>query len=853
MRYGIHSIGVVVILALSFVTGDVFSTSAWASEVVSPVKEGGNEAARRADDSGVPSEQFPDVMVGDLRALVVGVSKYKDHKDGRKVRDLTRSADDAKAFAAFLRTQNQVFRKIDISELIDEDATGNAIQILLSGLPQEVKKDDTLILFFSGHGEPDFNELGDYYFLPHDASLRALAKTSIKLSGLDYLKDIPAKRIILIADACYSGSFTKWGTKSASAGAEEAKRLRMRLAEFRERIAQSAGTAVLTSSGGEEESREYASLENSLFTHFLLQGLRGEADRNGDGIVTLFEAYEYAKEEVKRFSNGKQNPVLETKQERGSFPLSFVGESDPRRALVATLFQHVASGRTKEVEALLRKRDYLKEERDPHTNRTPLIVASEEGHADLVELLLSNSAVTHARDYVGDTALIVAARRGHLRTVEMLLSQQDVDVHDKNQDEDTALHSVCRLDKSKGVTGSETFQKIAKLLLEREAKVDARNNNGSTPLGLATEVGDLEMVKILLEHGADPNAEDNLSRTPFITACRYGHRDVVKLLLAKGARLKFRKPAGANGDAAGPRQEYDKDDSAGKIIEAAITGDSKRLQQLLQGGGVGVNIGTISGDRALILAAALGYTDVVSLLLDTGAQINKGTATSKTTPLMWAAYNGKSEVVKLLAERGADIDQKNNKGFTPLLLAAEAGQEEIVKFLRERGANLSQKSDNASTALTLAADGGFENVVKFLLDSPGVDLEARIEGNGSTALLLAVDKGHARVAKLLLEKGANTKATRTDKDLDCALTMACRKGDKKMVQLLLEHGADVNSSNRKGPAIVLATAKGHKEIVELLLSHGAKVEVKDGDGFTVIQIALRGGYRDISAILKKEH
>ncbi|MFC1837040.1 caspase family protein, partial [Thermodesulfobacteriota bacterium] len=102
--------------------------------------------------------------VGELYAVLVGISKYKDSAlcakppgdEGRKgcIETLTRPVADVKAMAEFLNGQKtkRVFKKIHITPLINEKATRNDIWERLEELSSKVGKDDTVILYFSGHG-----------------------------------------------------------------------------------------------------------------------------------------------------------------------------------------------------------------------------------------------------------------------------------------------------------------------------------------------------------------------------------------------------------------------------------------------------------------------------------------------------------------------------------------------------------------------------------------------------------------------------------------------------------------------------------------------------------------------------
>jgi ankyrin repeat protein len=423
------------------------------------------------------------------------------------------------------------------------------------------------------------------------------------------------------------------------------------------------------------------------------------------------------------------------------------------------------------------------------------------------------------------------------------------------------LHTACRHEKAQTVQQSD-YERIAKMLLDAGAKVDSRNAFGSTPLGLATYVGDAKLTTLLLERGADPDARDNNNRTPFTTACRYGHEAVVKVLLDHGAETgdmlgAVETATGSAGmagaQAKGATQSKPQPVSTDLVVdfmESAIRGDADKLEKLINAG-VDVNVATKGGDTALILAAGLGYARVASVLLDHGADIDQGTASARATPLMWAAFNGKTDLVRLLVERGADIAKQNNKAYTALMLAAEEGRDEILRFLHAEGADVNAVNAEGHSPLTLASVGGHAQVVEYLI-AQGADVQIRTREDGSTALILAAEKGYEDVARLLVGAGVKVNARRTKGLQDSALTLACREGDTAMVNLLLDHGADVNASNRRGPAIILAAERGHKDLVAMLLAKGARAEVKDWEGFTPRQVALRGGHKGVVEVLPEQ-
>lgn len=78
---------------------------------------------------------------------------------------------------------------------------------------------------------------------------------------------------------------------------------------YTERLAQGRGRVILTSSGANEISHEFDKYGHGIFTYYLLRGLTGEADLDGDKLVSVDEVSLYLKKTVRKATNGAQNPV----------------------------------------------------------------------------------------------------------------------------------------------------------------------------------------------------------------------------------------------------------------------------------------------------------------------------------------------------------------------------------------------------------------------------------------------------------------------------------------------------------------------------------------------------------------
>ena len=146
----------------------------------------------------------------------------------------------------------------------------------------------------------------------------------------------------------------------------------------------------------------------------------------------------------------------------------------------------------------------------------------------------------------------------------------------------------------------------------------------------------------------------------------------------------------------------------------------------------------------LYVAAGEGSLKCVLLLLEAGADKEKGQVETGATPLYIAARNGHLEVVRLLVESGANKDQGKTNGATPLLAAAEKGHLEVVRLLVELGANKDQgTTDKKATPLWVATQNMHLDVASLLIES-GADTD----DGAASSLVAALKRSLAVTLKL---------------------------------------------------------------------------------------------------------
>lgn len=219
-------------------------------------------------------------------AIIVGVAIY-NHMPSLNYTD-----DDAYKMYAFLRSpEGGGVPDEQMKVLVDEGATRKNIMKNMTMLFEKADSNDVILFYFSGHGLKNA-------FLPmdFDGYLNKVKHSEIK----EIFKNCKAKYKLCIADACHAGGLTgaKDITTSGSTYYYEAFK------------GTKGGTAFMLSSKAEEISIENAGLRQGIFTHFLIKGLKGNADHDDNQLITIREVYDYVKVNVKFYTSNYQNPVL---------------------------------------------------------------------------------------------------------------------------------------------------------------------------------------------------------------------------------------------------------------------------------------------------------------------------------------------------------------------------------------------------------------------------------------------------------------------------------------------------------------------------------------------------------------
>ena len=361
----------------------------------------------------------------------------------------------------------------------------------------------------------------------------------------------------------------------------------------------------------------------------------------------------------------------------------------------------------------------------------------------------------------------------------------------------------------------------------------------------AAQRKDAAAVRALLSKRVNVNAPQADGTTALHWAVHWNDAETVQALLRAGAN-----PAVTNRFGASP------------LSGAALAGNPRLLELLLDAGADAKALSTPDGETVLMSAARTGNVDAVRLLLDRGADVNARERYKGQTALMWAAAERHAPVVTLLLERGADwrirgFDRETRPprlsaassispiprgGFTALMFTAREGDLETARLMLDAGVDINHGDVDSVTPLVAAIMNKQYTLAKFLIER-GADVNV-IDAGGRTALYAAIDIRNEdwtampnrptedllpalEVVKAIVDRGAK---------LDVPLTRP----------LTVRSGMDFGDTTLGAGATPLmrAARAGDHAVIRLLLEKGTNAKLTTKDGNTALMFAAGVGYRD---------
>ncbi|XP_019857636.1 PREDICTED: ankyrin-1-like [Amphimedon queenslandica] len=353
-----------------------------------------------------------------------------------------------------------------------------------------------------------------------------------------------------------------------------------------------------------------------------------------------------------------------------------------------------------------------------------LVVACIEGHLEVVKSLLKEINDPNHQQETGETFLMLACECGH-KDIVLTLLENGADPNICDNDGDNALHCVLYFSSSE----DNNIDNIIQTLLSWNINVNAQNNNGVTPLMIASAKG-YTVVLLLLLDKADLSISDSKGRTALMHASSNGQSEAVEHLLM----IYIADPSVT--------------DSYGStaLCHAAYGGYAEAINVLFNN----YNPNQEEIEKAFTAACYGGHKDTIEFLADkinlTKHQSNLLTAcmsddveflnnqttsdlctplieSTGLTPLMIAASCGSDGVVRaLLLVYGADVNQQDNYlKHSPLMYAISGSRSiSIAQHLLDSGANVNAISKDEKTPLGIARDKELNEIAQILENYGGV-------------------------------------------------------------------------------------------------------------------------------------
>ena len=411
---------------------------------------------------------------------------------------------------------------------------------------------------------------------------------------------------------------------------------------------------------------------------------------------------------------------------------------------------------------------------------TPLHYAcSSDVSLDIIKaLLIAGADARNEKNCKGETPLFAVCRNRNSEALDLLV-KHGASVSLVNNSGDTLLHVASR---------NCVENKIANILIENGADVEAKDEKRRTPLHIASSYGNAKITKLLLENGADCVASDRFGNTPLHEACHNAHLTVVKLLMKE------------------ERAEVDSRNNNGETpLSSAVKSlgnNSERteiVRLLFQKGAVWNSKRKNDGSTPFHYACSVNV-EVVRIFLDQGAdtELKDGNG---DTPLIWVAYDqeGALGIVQEMVSHGADWSFKSpSSGYTPFDIAVEHGNEQIVEYLQQLYLeSLSQAKGRHLLLHSVLGDAKYTEEV----EEEEEDDDDAFDGNGNNARAftkkvtirlgsIPLDRFLAILAQIVVADPDPDPVRNQDENRALPLHIACRSGAHvEVVQFLTSQDA----------------------------------------------------------------
>ncbi|XP_062569296.1 putative ankyrin repeat protein RF_0381 [Saccostrea cucullata] len=288
------------------------------------------------------------------------------------------------------------------------------------------------------------------------------------------------------------------------------------------------------------------------------------------------------------------------------------------------------------------------------------------------------------------------------------------------------------------------YTKVKKMLKEGKVDVNSRDTDNHllpTPLLIATELNDVELVKLLLKAKPKPanvNDENIKGRRPIWWAARWANEEITDLLLncsKQKCEVNF----------------VDKESGCAPLYRAILSNAAKIVQLLIHAGAdinlriLGLGVGA---ETPLIKAIQKDSKEICELLINSLCKLHAKT-TSGLNALHYAVGYRRYDICELLLENGIKINSKTPSGVTAMTVAVEQQIPAMVKLLLEYGYRTDKRYKWKETPLQHAINIHSEECAVTLIHY-GCSLVPDAKWRGPSNFFMAVNENQMKVVKFMV-------------------------------------------------------------------------------------------------------
>ena len=254
---------------------------------------------------------------------------------------------------------------------------------------------------------------------------------------------------------------------------------------------------------------------------------------------------------------------------------------------------------------------------------------------------------------------------------------------------------------------------------------------------------------------------------------------------------------------------------------------------------------TKDGSTALFVASSKSHTDVVTLLLNSNANINQA-SNDGSTPLTQAAQHGDLDMCKLLLENGANVKQTDNADNTALINSCEFGHIKVANLLLDYDADIDHTNAHGVSAFIAASFSCLADVIERFVDRPRANRQVDL-GHRAMHCAIYISENEEKHMFWELHNTLKFKSeTMTDKLVKQKLPLERSDLSKidpaqriRVIRLLLEYVDDINAKTLQGEtAFYIACTQGLIDVAKLIKKRGANITMPNITGITPLAISI---------------